>query len=250
MSLVDIASNADVVTLTLNNPERRNSINATMVGELGDALRSIEADQSARTLIVAGAGTSFCAGADLPATFGDVSRSVADIRADLQKVYKIFLRLRALPIPTLAAVQGPAVGAGLNLAMACDIRIAGPHAKFIANFSKIGLHPGGGATHFLVRALGTQRAMALLLNGGAIDAAEAVRNGLALEVAEEPLAAAREMAARFAALDPRLARGIKVAVQTAATADFQTVLELESWAQAASAKEPALQEVLARFTSQ
>lgn len=250
MSLVKVDSVANVVTLTLNNEERRNSINAMMVGELDDALTKLESDQTARALVVTGAGSSFCAGADLPAMFGDITRTIPDIRDELRKVYRIFLRIRALSIPTIAAVQGTAVGAGLNLAMACDIRIAGPRARFVANFSKIGLHPGGGATYFLVRALGAQRAIALLLEGGGIDAVEAVRIGLALECAEDPCATAQQRVGRIALLDPRLASGIKTSVRTAETSEFETVLELESWAQAASAKEEALQVALVKFAAQ
>ncbi|MEE3921364.1 enoyl-CoA hydratase-related protein [Micromonospora sp. BRA006-A] len=156
-------------TLTLNDPDRRNAIDAEMRDALGDAIAEVAADRHARTLVVTGAGTAFCAGADLPAMFGEPGRGVAEIRADLHRVYDSFLRVRALPIPTIAAVQGPAVGAGLNLALACDTRIVGPKAKLIASFTKLGLHPGGGCTWFLTRALGLERALRLLLDGGSVD---------------------------------------------------------------------------------
>jgi enoyl-CoA hydratase len=234
-------------TLTLNDPDRRNSIDATMRDDLAAAISEVAADQDARTLVVTGAGTAFCAGADLPAMFGDTGRTVQEIRADLHRIYDSFLRVLALPIPTIAAVQGPAVGAGLNLAMACDTRIVGPRAKMIASFTKIGLHPGGGCTWFLTRALGAERALQLLLDGGSVDGPEAVRIGLAATLAEDPLAAAHERAERWAAIDPALARDIKTSVRTAVRSDFATSLEFEAWAQASSATGPAIQAAVERF---
>jgi enoyl-CoA hydratase len=162
-------------------------------------------------------------------------------------VYDSFLRILQLPFPTIAAVQGPAVGAGLNLAMACDVRIAGPDAIFTASFTKIGLHPGGGCTWFLVRTLGRERALAVLLDGGSLTAAQAVELGLALRMADDPLAAAMDTAALYAGMDPNLARDIKSAVNLAADGDFAAALEFESWAQASSATGPALQQAVARF---
>lgn len=247
MSKVNLQEVGGRWTLTLNDPDRRNAITADMQDELAAAVATVARDAQARVLVVTGAGSSFCAGADLPAIFGDTSRSVQQLRRDLHTVYDSFLRIMALPIPTIAAVQGPAVGAGLNLAMACDVRIAGPRAKFAATFAKIGLHPGGGCTWFLVRALGPERALAMLLDGGTLAGAEAVAAGLALSLEDDPLTAAAETAERWAATDPQLTRDIKTAVQTAVRADFDTTLEFESWAQAASASNPAVQETVARF---
>ncbi|RBM20962.1 enoyl-CoA hydratase [Prauserella sp. PE36] len=248
MSKVALHNDGGQWTLTLTDPDRRNCLDEEMVRELGEAVSAVAGQPAARTLVVTGQGTAFCAGADLPALFGEAAgRSVGELRGHLHNVYDSFLRLRALKIPTIAAVQGAAVGAGLNLAMACDVRIAGPRASFAATFSKIGLHPGGGCTWFLVDALGPQKALALLLDGGALDGAEAVRQGLALELADDPVAAAHDKAARWAALDPALARDIKSAVGVARSGDFGATLEFESWAQASSATGPAIQEVVARF---
>lgn len=234
-------------TITLNDPDRRNAIDPEVRDGLIAAITEIAADRDARTLVIAGAGPAFCAGADLPAMFNRTGRSVADIRADLHEIYDSFLRVLSLPIPTIAAIQGPAVGAGLNLAMACDTRIVGPQAQLIASFTKIGLHPGGGCTWFLTRTLGPERAMQLLLDGGSVDGPEAVRLGLAGTLAEDPLAAAHERAGRWAALDPTLARDIKTSVRMATTSDLATSVEFESWAQASSATGPAIQETVARF---
>ncbi|GAA1192541.1 enoyl-CoA hydratase [Prauserella alba] len=248
MSRVALTGTDGRWTLTLTDPDRRNCLDDVTCRELGEAIDTVASAEDARTLVVAGEGKAFCAGADLPALFGDASeRAVGELRRHLHSVYDSFLRLRKLDIPTIAAVQGAAVGAGLNLAMACDVRIAGPHASFAATFSRIGLHPGGGCTWFLVDALGRQRAMALLLDGGTLDGEAAVQQGLALELADDPLARAQEMAERWAGHDPALARDIKAAVELAAGGDFDATLEFEAWAQASSATGPKIREVVERF---
>ena len=247
MSKVRLESEGGRRVLTLDDPDRRNSIDAQMRAELADAVATVAADRDARALVVTGEGSASCAGADLPAIFGDADRPVDQIRRDLHQVYDSFLRLLALPIPTIAAVQGPAVGAGLNLAMSCDLRVAGPKARFAATFTSIGLHPGGGCTWFLVHAMGPQRALAMLLDGGTVAGPDAVQAGLALRLDDDPLAVAVELADRYAALEPELVRDVKTAVQTAVRGDFGATLELESWAQASSAKGPRLQEFVARF---
>lgn len=234
-------------TITMNDPDRRNCIDEAVIDQLGAAVDTVAADRNARTLVVAGAGSAFCAGADLPALFGDRDRTVAQTRDHLHRVYDSFLRVRRLPIPTIAAVQGAAVGAGTNLALCCDIRIVGPRAKFAITFSKIGLHPGGGCTWFLVDLLGPQRAMALLLDGGAIPGSDAVDAGLALTLVDDPLAEAHRMAERWAELDPELTRDIKSAIGIARTGGFDAALEFESWAQASAAGKPEIQAVVDQF---
>jgi enoyl-CoA hydratase len=236
-----------VRVLTLNDPDRRNALSPALQAELGAAVDAVAADRSARVLVVTGNGPAFSAGADLPAVFGDVTRPTREIRTGLKTIYDSFLRVRRLEIPTVAAVSGAAVGAGVNLAMSCDVRIAGPHARFGVTFTKLGLHPGGGCTWFLTQALGRQRALALLLGGDMLDAAEAHRLGLVLEVADDPLARALETAARWAGVDPALARDIKRAVGIAEHGSFDDTLEFESWAQAASADNPLLAEAVQRF---
>jgi len=248
MSKVTLAKESTGLrVLTLNDPSKRNKIDDAMRAELLESITAVRHDPDATALVVTGAGTAFCAGADLPAVFGDSRRSVATLREDLYKVYESFLPLRSLSIPTIAAVQGPAVGAGLNLAMVCDIRVAGPLATFAATFSQIGLHPGGGCSWFLVQAMGEQRALKLLLGGGTVLGPDSVDAGLAVSVEEDPLAAAVQLARGYAAMDPQLAQDIKRTVRAAARDGFDAVLELEAWAQASSGTKPAIQEVVARF---
>lgn len=247
MNKVQLHADKGEWTLTLNDPDRRNCLDYAMCAELAAAVATVRADPDARTLVVTGAGKAFCAGADLPALFGEPGRDLDAIRRRLHTVYESFLTLRDLKIPTIAAVQGAAVGAGLNLALACDVRIAGPHAKFAATFTQIGLHPGGGCTWFLVDLLGREKAFALLLDGGTLDGPSAVAQGLALRMDDQPLGAAHELAKRWAALDPALARHVKTTISVAHRGTFEDSLELEAWSQAFSATGPSIQEAVARF---
>jgi enoyl-CoA hydratase len=236
--LLDSGAHPGVRILTLDDPDRRNAMSPALTDALADTLDAVAADPDARVLVVAANGPAFCAGADLPAVFGNPDRPVGQIRAELRRLYDSFLRIRRLEIPTIAAVHGAAVGAGVNLALSCDIRIAGPQARFGITFTRLGLHPGGGCTHFLTEQLGAQRALAVLLDGATLDAQECHRTGLVLEVVPDPLTAAVERAARYAGLDPELARDIKRAVRMAGVTDFETTLEFEAWSQAASAQKP------------
>jgi enoyl-CoA hydratase len=249
VSKVQVEAREDGVRiLTLTDPDRRNAMGPEMATELLATAERLRDDQDARVLVVTGAGEAFCAGADLPAMFGDADRPVTQTHAFLQGYYRAFLTVRELPFPSIAAVNGPAVGAGLNLAMACGIRIAGTQATFGATFARIGLHPGGGCTHFLVDVLGSARALRTLLLGDTIDAEQAVAWGLADGPEEDPLAAATRLAERIAGVDSDLARHIVKAVRLASTTnDLQAVLEFESWAQAASASSPTLQAWVDRF---
>ncbi|WP_375500958.1 enoyl-CoA hydratase [uncultured Jatrophihabitans sp.] len=234
--------------LTLNDPERRNAMSPDLQQALAAAGETVANDRDARVLVVTGYGSAFSAGADLPAVFHGLDREVSEIRAGLQSIYDCFLRIKRLPIPTVAAVNGAAVGAGVNLAMACDVRVAGPRAKFGVTFTKLGIHPGGGCTYFLTQTLGRQRAFQLIMDGAVLDADEALRLGLVLDVVEDPLAAALETAQRWAQVDPLLARDIKKAVGIAERGLFDETLEFEGWAQAAAAAHsPQLLEAIARF---
>jgi enoyl-CoA hydratase len=181
-----------VAVITVNDPERRNAVTAEISAALRAAVDAAEANPDVHALIVTGAGKAFCAGANLTA----LGAATED---GLRVIYDGFLAVANCALPTIAAVNGAAVGAGLNLALAADVRIAGPSALFDPRFQKLGIHPGGGATWMLQRAVGPQVARASLLFGMRFDAEAAVRYGLALEVADDPIAAARELAAGPAA---------------------------------------------------
>lgn len=234
--------------LALNDPGRRNAMGGPLAEAVRAALAEVAADPRSRALVVTGRGSAFCAGADLPELFGDASVPVPERRAALGAYYRTFDQVRDLPIPTIAAINGPAVGAGLNLALACDHRIAAPDAALGATFARIGLHPGGGCAWMLVRLAGRSAALRILLLGETLDGRRALGEGLVDACADDPLAEALALARRYARVDADLARQIKQAVDLAAgRAGLAESAAYESWAQAVSAGSPALAAWVERF---
>ncbi|MFM1789755.1 MAG: hypothetical protein RLZZ526_82 [Actinomycetota bacterium] len=193
MSLVLVSVTDGVATLTLNNPDERNTLTAPMVSEITAAMDEIEGNEKIGALVVTGAAPAFCAGANL----GNLQTASGD---SLGTIYEGFLRIARSPLPTIAAVNGAAVGAGMNLALGCDVRIAAKRAKFDTRFLQIGIHPGGGHTWMFRRIAGPQATMAAVIFGEVLDGEEAARVGLAYKcVADDQLlAASQEMAARAA----------------------------------------------------
>lgn len=199
-----------VALITVNDPDRRNAVTAAMSAQLRAAVQRADDDADVHAVVVTGAGKAFCAGADLSA-LGDAAEQ------GLLDLYDGFMAVGSCSLPTVAAVNGAAVGAGLNLALAADVRIAGPAAVFDARFQKLGLHPGGGATWMLQRAVGPQVARAALLFGMRFDADAAVRHGLALRVADDPVAAALELAAGPAAAPREVVLATKATMRATAS---------------------------------
>jgi enoyl-CoA hydratase len=210
--LVDIADG--VATLTLNNPAERNTLTAPMVAEIVAAVDAIEADESIGALVVTGAAPAFCAGANL----GNLKEATGD---SLGTIYEGFLRIARSKLPTIAAVNGAAVGAGMNLALGCDIRIAARRAKFDTRFMQIGLHPGGGHTWMFRRIAGPQATMAAVLFGEVMNGEEAERVGLAHRCVNDDqlLAVAHEMAARCASFPRELIITTKQTIKVMADID-------------------------------
>ena len=172
MGLVLTDINDGVARLTLNNPDERNTMTAPMVAAIVEAMDAFEADESVGAVVVTGAGSAFCAGANL----GNLAEAT---RESLTNVYEGFLRIARSPLPTVAAVNGAAVGAGMNLALGCDVRLAARRARFDTRFLQIGLHPGGGHTWMQRRIVGPQAAMAAVVFSQVLDGVEAERVGLA-----------------------------------------------------------------------
>ena len=223
--------------ITLDDDAKRNAIGNELAAELVQHATEIAVDPDAHAVVIVGKGQAFCAGADLEQVFGS-ERPTWEMQTALATYYKCFLSVRALEVPTFAAINGAAVGAGLNLALACDIRIASPAATLGVTFTRIGLHPGGGCTAFLVSELGRQKAADLLLSGATLTAEEARDLGLVAAIAEDPLAEALERAERVAELEPWLARSVLRGIDLAATSTFESVVGFESWAQAESTHNP------------
>lgn len=219
MALVQTEIRDGVALLTLNNPDERNTMTEPMVGEIVAAMDAFEADEAVGALIVTGAGSAFCAGANL----GNLQTAT---RESLSVVYEGFLRIARSPLPTLAAVNGPAVGAGMNLALGCDVRLAAHRARFDTRFLQIGLHPGGGHTWMQRRIVGQQGAMAAVVFSQVLDGPEAERVGLAYKsVPDDELLATAHEFARGAATAPR-----ELAIMTKQT--IRDMADIDSHAEA------------------
>jgi enoyl-CoA hydratase len=215
-----------VAVLTLSDPGRRNALSLELSGQLAQAVAECDRDESVHAIVITGAPPAFCAGADRSA-LAAAGRSGS--KADLRGIYAGFLAVANAALPTIAAVSGPAVGAGLNLALACDLRLVGPGAMFDARFLQLGIHPGGGMTWLAQRAVGWQSAAALALFGEPLDAAQAVRTGLAhrlIETDGDPsspavheavVAAAVDLARRTAGAPRDLVIATKAAMRATAT---------------------------------
>jgi enoyl-CoA hydratase len=214
MSLVVVARSEGVATLTLNNPGERNTLTAAMVEEITAAMDDIEGDETIGAIVVTGAPPAFCAGANL----GNLAEA-GETR--LGSIYEGFLRIARSPLPTLAAVNGAAVGAGMNLALGCDVRLAARRAKFDTRFLQIGLHPGGGHTWMFRRIAGPQTTMAAVVFGEVMDGVEAERVGLVHRCVDDDqlLSAAQEMAARAAGAPRELAIETKKTIKAMADVD-------------------------------
>jgi len=237
--LVDVADG--VATLTLNNPQERNTLTAPMVAEIVEAMDRIEADPGVGALVVTGAAPAFCAGANL----GNLAEATKE---SLGGIYEGFLRIARSPLPTLAAVNGAAVGAGMNLALGCDVRLAARRARFDTRFLQIGIHPGGGHTWMLRRIAGPQATFAGVVFGEVMDGAEAERVGLVHRCLDDDrlLDAAHEMAARAAAAPRELVIEVKRTIQ--AMADISThpeAVDRELTPQVWSTRQPWFAERLA-----
>jgi len=168
-----------VAVVTLVDTERRNAMTAEMVAEIVTTFDALEADGTTAAVVVTGEPPAFCSGADVAALGSLSARSDDAGRRQVGNIYEGFLRVLRSTLPTVAAVNGPAVGAGCNLALACDIRIAGASARFDTRFLRIGLHPGGGHAWMLDRAVGPQAAAAMVVFGERIDGPRAAEIGLA-----------------------------------------------------------------------
>ncbi len=246
-----------VATVTLNDPDRRNALSLGMVDALGRAFDELEADGAeVGAVVITGEGKAFCAGADLGALQDSGSRAGGSpdggsrdggSRDRLGRIYEGFLRISRSPLPTVAAVNGAAVGAGMNLALACDVILASEAARFDTRFLSIGLHPGGGHTWMLQRRVGQGRATAMIVFGQVLDGPSAVEAGLALEVVEAAslVDRARELAQGAADVPAPLSRRTKATLaQMAQVQDHGEAVELELNAQIWSMGQPFFAERL------
>ncbi|MEY4600536.1 MAG: hypothetical protein RLZZ201_227 [Actinomycetota bacterium] len=230
-----------IATLTLNNPQERNSMTADMVSEIVAAMNAAESDPNVRVVIVTGTPPAFCAGANL----GNLAEAT---RESLLGIYEGFLRVARSPLPTIAAVNGAAVGAGMNLALGCDVRIAARSARFDSRFLQLGLHPGGGNTWMQLRIAGMQTTMATVAFGEVLDGEAALRAGLVWKCVDdaELMPTARALAAKAADAPKDLLVSIKkTIVEIGAVPTHTEAVEFELGPQVWSTRQPWFRERLA-----
>ena len=229
-----------ILTITLNLPDKRNPISdVAMVDALSDAFEEADRDISVRCVILTGAGSAFSAGGDLkqmrPDSGGLRSSSPVETRRNYKYgIQRLPLLFQALEVPVVAAVNGHAIGAGLDLATMCDVRVAGESAKFAESFVKLGIIPGDGGAWLLPRIVGFSRATELALTGEMFDAKTALDYGLVSHVVPDSalLAKAKEIALKIAANPPHAVRMTKRLLREGQMADLKNVLEMSAAMQA------------------
>ena len=227
-----------VATITLNRPDARNAYSEAMVSELLEALDDADSNEAVRAVVVTGAGSVFSAGGDLKAMrdrTGMFAGDPAELRNQYRKgLQQITRRFDAFEKPVVAAVNGAAIGAGLDLALMADLRIASNDATFGSTFAKVGLIPGDGGAYLLTRVVGFARALDLVLTARVIGAPEALAMGLVTELApkEEVVARAVERAEQIASLPPKAVQAAKACLYRSVDQDLETALQLTAALQA------------------
>jgi 2-(1,2-epoxy-1,2-dihydrophenyl)acetyl-CoA isomerase len=236
-SLVLVDTRGAVRVLTLNRPAQLNSFTAACTGNCGPALDAAAADAAIRALVITGAGRGFCAGQDLnDPDMQAADGGAPDVGGVVERHYKpLALRVRSMPVPVIAAVNGVAAGAGANFAFGCDLVVARAGASFIQAFSKIGLIPDCGGTWLLPRLVGRARALGLAMTGDKLPADEARAMGLVWQVVDDALLmdSALALATKLAAMPTKALAETRRALDEALDLDYGAALDLEARLQGA-----------------
>ena len=227
-----------VALVLIDRPEQYNALDETILLALEALVDGLATDRSTRAVVVSGAGAAFCAGGDL-----DLIRKVSEAPRQwgeefLGRALRPALALHRLPQPTIAAINGPVAGAGLGLALACDIRISAPTATFSAPFIHMGLVPDMGITWLLPRLVGLGTAIELLLSGRQVEAGEAQACGLVSRLCDDPLESAVALAATLAAMPPQATATTKALLRAALEGGLETAIAAEARAQASAVHGP------------
>jgi enoyl-CoA hydratase/carnithine racemase len=219
-----------IATITLNRPERLNAFNGEMLDRWVEALQDARTNDDVKVVVLTGAGRAFCSGGDVGGMYERGEQSGYDHKRWLEVVHRVPLAVEALDKPYIAAMNGAAVGAGLGMALMCDLRFAAEGARFSEGYVKVGLIPGDGDTFFLPRLVGTAKALELMWTGDFFDAAEAERIGVVNRVfpPDQLLPATYEYAARLANGPTLAIRTIKRAVYASGRMDLRAHLDLIS----------------------
>ncbi|MFZ0820807.1 MAG: enoyl-CoA hydratase-related protein [Candidatus Acidiferrales bacterium] len=219
-----------VLTLTMNRPDRLNALGRELATALVQALQRASEDAAVRAIVVTGAGRGFCSGGDLALLRDARNRNAADeLQGILHAGSEIVLTMGLMPKPVIAAVNGPAAGAGMNVALACDIRIASERASFAQSFARVGLVPDFGGTWLLPRLVGPGRAAELFMTADTLNAEEAQRMGIVDHVVPHDSLAQETaaMAARLAAAPPLVVRAIKQMLNGSNVEEIRSALRNE-----------------------
>ena len=233
-----------VAVITLDNPAQRNAMSAPMTEAWVRTVQELRADRDVRCVVVTGEGSAFCSGGDPQWIASEPDAPVHRLRDRMLGFYRAWLSVRDLEVPTIAAINGAAVGAGLCLALACDIRYAAGSARMSVPFVRLGMHAGMAATYTLPNVVGEAHARDLLLTGRMVGAEEAFRMGLVSAVTpdEEFFDSVLATAADIAATAPIASRLTKVAMRDGGHADFETCIDWEALAQPVTLATEDLQE--------
>jgi 2-(1,2-epoxy-1,2-dihydrophenyl)acetyl-CoA isomerase len=215
-SLVLESKHDGITVLVMNRPDRLNALNGELACALNDALARVAQDDSVRVVVLTGAGRAFCAGGDLGVIGkGRQSGETTELEPILRAGMQVVLKMRTMPQPVIAAVNGAAAGAGMNIALAADIRIAAEEATFGQNFAKVGLFPDYGGTYFLPQLVGPSKAAEMFYTGDMIDAQTALRLGIVNHVV-----AATQLESEVKSLAQKIAQGPTMAVRAVKQALF------------------------------
>ncbi len=249
METIQTALDDGVTTITLNRPTAKNALDATMTLEFDQVLSQIARDETVRAVVLTGAGGAFCAGGDVRRMNSEAERTAQDWRAHLRRSHRIVRGLYALDRPVIAAVDGPAFGAGFSIALLTDIVLASSRARFCMAFGRIGLVPDYGALYTLPRAVGLQRAKEIMFSAREIGAAEAKELGLVLEILEPEalLPRAMELARSLARASPTALAITKDALNGALENDLDSLLELEAAGQGVAGTSAYAKDAFRRF---
>ncbi len=247
--LVIIEKEDRIVTLTINNPAQRNALSNKVVDELNAAFQGIKADPEVLAVILTGAGKGFSSGGDVSSMISSEKEDDSDRAGRIKDYYLRNLAIMDVPAFTIAAINGPAIGAGCTLALACDMRIVSSEAKLGLSFVNIGLHPGMGTTHILPRLVGIPKAYELLTTGDVVKGEEAVRIGLANKVVapDQVMVAARELARKIADGPAIPLRIMKDSIGNSWSRTLDETMNLESEAQVVCSKTDDLKEGITAF---
>ncbi len=233
-----------VAVVTLDNPDQRNAMSGPMTEAWVRTVQQLRTDRDVRCVVVTGEGSAFCSGGDPKWIASEPDAPVHHLRDRMLGFYRAWLSVRDIEVPTIAAINGAAVGAGLCLALACDLRYAASSARMSVPFVKLGMHAGMAATYTLPNVVGEAHARDLLLTGRMVGAEEAFRMGMVSAVTpdEEFLGSVLETAAGIAATAPVASRLTKVAMRDGGHADFQSCIDWEALAQPVTLATEDLQE--------